>query len=298
MLQIIFGLIKKMVIADRLGVFVNICFAKFEELHGVILYIAAIGYAIQLYTDFSGCVDICRGVSGLFGVELVPNLNRPYFSCSIKEFWGRWHMSLSGWLKDYVYIPLGGNRKGTFRKYANLMITFLVSGLWHGAGIKFFAWGALHGLFQICGQITQNARFRVKNLIGVKEKSISERIYQILITFNLVTFAWIFFRADSFSNAIVYVRNMLSEVQIWRLLDGSIYELGLNQNAWMLLITHICGLFAMEAVTKDQKEVITGITHQHVFIRWIVYFVLIFDVILFGAYGSGYDLGSFMYGGF
>lgn len=295
---ILFGLIKKMVIADRLGIFVNACFAQFEDLRGVILYIAAIGYAIQLYTDFSGCVDICRGVSGLFGISLVPNFNRPYFARSIKEFWGRWHMSLSGWLKDYIYIPLGGNRKGTLRKYANLLITFLVSGLWHGAGTTFFVWGALHAIYQIIGQCTFKLRSRIRRWIKIEENSISEKIYQAVITFHLVTLAWIFFRSEGFMDAVQYIRNMFLEAQLWKLFDGSMYTLGLNQNYWVLLVAHICGLFALELASKGQKDVVTALNRQHIIIRWIVYLVLIFDVVLFGVYGSGYDLSSFMYGGF
>ncbi len=298
LLIILFGLIKKMVIADRLSIFVNNCFAQYSELYGITLYIAAVGYAIQLYTDFSGCVDICRGVSGLFGITLVPNFNRPYLSCSIKEFWGKWHMSLSGWLKDYVYIPLGGNRKGTARKYANLMITFLLSGLWHGAGTKFFVWGALHAIYQIFGQCTAGIRSRIKRWIGVEEKSSSERIFQTLITFNLVVLAWIFFRSEGFMDAVNYIRNMLSDAQLWKLFDGSLYTLGLTQNYWGLLIVHICGLFAIELMSKTQSNVVSCLTRQHIIIRWFVYFILIFDVALFGLYGSGYDLSNFLYGGF
>ena len=295
---ILFGLVKKMVIADRLAIYVNTCFDQFADLRGIVLYLAAVVYAFQLYTDFSGCVDICRGVSGLFGVELIPNFNRPYFSRSVKEFWGRWHMSLSGWLKDYIYIPLGGNRKGTLRKYINLMITFLVSGLWHGAGTTFFVWGALHAIYQIVGQCTAGIRSRVRKLIRIEENSASEKIYQTLITFHLVTLAWIFFRSTGFMDALQYIRNMLSEAQLWKLLDGSLYSLGLNQNYWGLLIAHICGLFAIEHFSKDQTSAVATLTRQHVIIRWVVYLILIFDVILFGVYGSGYDMRSFMYGGF
>lgn len=295
---ILFGLVKKMVVADRLGIFVNTMFASFEEYYGVVLYLGAVGYAIQLYTDFSGCVDICRGVSGLFGVELVHNFNRPYLARSIKEFWGKWHMSLSGWLKDYVYIPLGGNRKGTARKYINLMITFLVSGLWHGAGFNFFLWGGMHAVYQILGQSTEGLRTKVRRMIGVEEDSFSERIYQTLITFHLVTFAWIVFRAGGLMTGLKYICNMFSQSGIWMLFDGTVYGFGLTQNYITLLAVHICILFAAELCSKSQEGIITALTRQHVFLRWTVYFVLIFDVLLFGVYGSGYDMASFMYGGF
>lgn len=297
LILILFGLVKKLVVADRLAIFVNACFAGYESLSGVILYLAAVGYAIQLYMDFSGCVDICRGVSTLFNVELVNNFNRPYLATSIKDFWGRWHMSLSRWLKDYIYIPLGGNRKGTFRKYINLMITFLVSGLWHGAGFCFFLWGALHALFQITGQCTANLRSKIKQRIGVVSGSVSERIYQTVITFNLVTFAWIFFRIKSVGRGIQYLRRMLSEANLFAL-TGKLFELGVNRNFFLVLLLHIIGFFAVELCTKNQDSVIEGITQKHIIIRWVIYLALLFDVILLGAYGSGYDLSGFMYGGF
>lgn len=295
---ILFGLVKKMVIADRMGIFVNAVFDSFEEHYGVILYLAAVGYAVQLYTDFSGCVDICRGVSGLFGVELVPNFNRPYFSCSIKEFWGNWHMSLSGWLKDYVYIPLGGNRKGTLRKYANLMITFLVSGLWHGAGFNFFLWGGMHAMYQILGQCTEGLRAGIRKIAGVEEGSLSQRIYQRLITFHLVTLAWIVFRAGGLMTGLRYIWHMVSRSDIWMLFNGSVFTYGVSRNYFGLLFIHLAVLFALEAFTKRQEDVLRGITGLHLILRWAVYLILIYDVVLFGAYGTGYDVSSFMYGGF
>ncbi|MBR4289522.1 MAG: MBOAT family protein [Oscillospiraceae bacterium] len=298
MLLILIGLVKKMVIADRLGIFVNACFRNYLELRGVILYIAAVGYAFQLYTDFSGCVDICRGVSGLFGVNLVHNFNRPYLSRSIKEFWGKWHMSLSGWLKDYVYIPLGGNRRGVLRKHYNLMITFLISGLWHGAGFHFLLWGALHAIYQIIGQHTLPLRSWVKHKIGIEEGSLSERIYQTLITFNLVTFAWIFFRSKGLASGLRYVCYMISQADMHKLFDGTLYTFGVNQNYFGLLIVNICILLIAELTTNKQEDVIVGITKQHFLIRWTVYLMMIFEVLLFGVYGSGYDMSSFMYGGF
>lgn len=295
---ILFGLVKKMVIADRLAIFVNSVFADSGNLYGVILYLGAAGYAIQLYTDFSGCVDICRGVSGLFGVELPHNFNRPYLARSIKEFWNKWHISLSGWLKDYVYIPLGGNRMGTERKYFNLMATFLVSGLWHGAGFNFFLWGAMHGAYQILGQCTADLRSSFKKLIGVEEGSFSERIYQTFITFNLVTLAWIIFRAGDLTTGINYICNMFSQPDIWVLFDGSLYDFGLSQNYITLLAVHICLLFSVERHAAKQEDVVEGLARQHIFIRWTIYWALIFDLLLFGVYGSGYNPSSFLYGGF
>ncbi len=298
LLLILFGLVKKMVIADRLGIFVNACFGKFTELHGAILYLAAVGYAIQLYTDFSGCVDLCRGVSGLFGVDLVRNFDRPYLALSIKDFWGKWHISLSNWLKNFIYIPLGGNRKGTGRKYLNIFITFMVSGLWHGAGFNFFLWGALHAIYQIVGQVTLPFRKKVKALIGVKEGSLSERIFQTVITFHLVTFAWIIFRAGGLMTGLSYIKNMFSSADLLVLLNGDLFKFGLSRNYIALLLVHIAVLFVVEVCTKSQQHLIKSVERRNLVLRWFVFLVLIFDILLFGVYGSGYNPSGFLYGGF
>ena len=295
---LLFGLIKKMVIADRLGILVNYCFGNFKDLIGIVLYVGAIAYSIQLYTDFSGCVDFCRGISGLFGVNLVHNFNRPYLSLSIKEFWSRWHISLSSWLKDYIYIPLGGNRKGKFRKYINIIITFFVSGMWHGAGLNFLVWGLMHAIYQIIGDMTASFRGKFKRFIGVNKGSTSEKIYQMFITFHLVLFAWIFFRSGGMLNGIEYIKNMLCSFNPWVLMDGTLFTYGLSQNFAILLIAHIVILFFIEHRFAKQENVIEGILNSHLILRWIIYLILIFDVLLFGVYGTGYSISSFMYGGF
>lgn len=287
-----------MVIADRLGILSSHCFDNYEELSGLVLYLGVVAYSIQLYTDFSGCVDICRGVSGLFGVELVHNFHRPYLSRSIKGFWSRWHMSLSSWLKDYIYIPLGGNRKGRARKYLNITVTFLVSGLWHGAGFNFFLWGLMHAAYQIIGDITMPLRRKWKRLMGLKEGSASERIFQTVITFHLVALAWIVFRAGGLITGLDYIQNMLWHLDPWVLVDGTLLSLGLSQNYLVFLVAHIVLLFAAEHRFARQEDAIQSVLDAHLILRWALYLLLIFDVLLFGVYGQGYDMGSFMYGGF
>lgn len=295
---VLWGVMKKMVIADRLGIFVNAIFGQFTELQGVILYLGAVGYSFQLYFDFSGCVDICRGVSSMFGVDLINNFNRPYLARSVKEFWGKWHISLSSWLKDYVYIPLGGNRKGTLHKYANLLITFLVSGLWHGAGMQFLLWGALHALYQVIGQATQNIRQKANDLLGIRKDSLSQRIFQTLITFHLVTLAWIYFRSGGIAYGNMYIGNMFAAPNWSILFNESLYAFGLDAHYLRLLLVHIAAIAVIDTRTKSQEHALTGLTGQHLLVRWVVYWILLFDIVLFGVYGSGYDLSRFMYGGF
>lgn len=309
LLLILFGLIKKLVIADRLAVFADYCFGG-VELEGIILYLGAVAYSVQLYADFSGCVDICRGVSGLFGVELVQNFDRPYLAQSVKEFWARWHMSLSRWLKDYIYIPLGGNRKGTARKYLNLMLTFLVSGLWHGAGWNFFFWGALHATYQIAEQCTGGLCAKVKRALGITPGTFSDRLYRTVITFHLVAFAWIFFRAGGLMSGVDYVARMCSSLSPGLVVDAvlrgvnteSLKEIikGLLPVGVRLVVmgVNLLVLLLAELRFRKQEDAVEGVLAQHLPIRWAVYLVLIFDVVFFGAYGSGYSMAGFLYGGF
>lgn len=299
LLLIMMGLIKKMVIADRVAIFANHCFANYETLEGPILYVGAVCYSIQLYMDFSGCVDICRGVSALFGIDLIDNFNAPYFARSIKEFWAKWHISLSSWLKDYVYIPLGGNRKGQMRKYVNLIATFFVSGIWHGAGINFMFWGLLHGVYQTIGDVTATHRKKMRTVLQIKEGSLSEKVYQTIITFNLVTFAWIFFRSTRFLSGVEYVGNMLHLSGMEKLFDGSMFITGFGLAHCVVVLVNIVFISIFDYFrSKKGLDLKERIFDAHIVARWAIYFILIYDVILFGVYGQGYDMSGFLYGGF
>ncbi len=298
LILVLFGLAKKMVIADNLTIIVDKFFENFDEYKGFILYIAAVCYAFQLYMDFSGCVDICRGVSGLFGIELIDNFASPYFAKSNKEFWNRWHITLSSFLKDYVYIPLGGNRKGKFRKYINLLITFAISGIWHGYGLSFIIWGLLQALYQIIGETTLKLRSKVKSFLCVEENSFSDKFYRTFITFNLTTFAWIFFRSEDLMSALEYIGNMLVPTGILALFSEDLYDAGLNAAGFTVVIVNIIVMLYVDYLKKKNINIIDRINKLHIILRWSVYLLLIFNVILFGAYGSGYDPSGFLYGGY
>ena len=185
-----------------LAVFVNGVYADVFSYQGLTLAAAALGYGFQLYFDFVGYSLLAMGFAELLGLELPVNFNTPYFSRSIKEFWSRWHISLSSWLRDYVYIPLGGNRRGTARKCLNLLITFFVSGLWHGTGVCFLIWGLLHGLYQVCGTLTTPARARFRTALHITEQNKLWNVVQCLFTFLLVQVAWVFFRSATPAEAL------------------------------------------------------------------------------------------------
>lgn len=294
---ILYGLIKKLVIADNISVFVNRVYTNLWRYEGFTLYVAMIAYSIQLYMDFSGCVDICRGVSALFDVHLVHNFDKPYFSMSIKEFWQRWHISLSSWLRDYVYIPLGGNRKGVFRKYRNILVTFLVSGIWHGTGSTFLVWGLLHGWYQIIGEWSEPVRRKVKRWLHVVDGSASEKIYRILITFHLVAFAWIFFRASDMAEAWDYITKMMT-FNPWVLTDGSLFAIGISYHMMTFLVINIIVIFYIEYRQLKGVHFREAIARQHIGIRWFLYFLMIYDVLILGAYGADFSASAFLYGGF
>ena len=192
---ILWGFLKKVVVADRLAVYVNTVYNNVYSYEGLTLCIATYFFAFQIYCDFSGYTDIARGVARMMGVNLSTNFNRPYASKSIREFWTRWHITLSNWFRDYVYFPLGGNRKGFYRQNINVLIVFALSGLWHGANWTFIIWGGLHGLFRVIENLLQRMRsIFFPNNFSKSKKLIN--LYQILrwaITFHLIVFSWIFF---------------------------------------------------------------------------------------------------------
>ena len=199
---ILWGLFQKMVIADTLSTYVSVGFQSVDFIIGPSVVLAAVLYSVQLYCDFAGYSHIAIGCMGLFGYTVPANFKSPYFSLSMKDFWSRWHISLSSFLRDYVYFPLGGSRCGKLRHCANLMAVFLISGIWHGTGLQFIVWGALHGIYQVVGTLTQNLRHAIWRLVHISEQSVFAKAVKMLITFSLVTAAWLFFGADDLSHAL------------------------------------------------------------------------------------------------
>lgn len=196
-----------MVIADNLSVVVQGAFDHTEQLSWWWLLLCAYFFALQIYCDFSGYSDIARGTARVMGFELMENFNTPYLARSIREFWGRWHISLSTWFKDYVYIPLGGNRVSSARLNMNLLTVFAISGFWHGANWTFVIWGALHGMYQV----VERWVFKLKAITDfIKSNHIIARFLTMMFVFHLVVLGWIFFRAANVDDAMYYIQRMLS----------------------------------------------------------------------------------------
>lgn len=202
---ILTGYIKKIVIADMLAVFVNPIFNNLENTNGLLVVIGTALFAVQILCDFAGYSDIAIGVAKLFNIDLMKNFNNPYRATSIKDFWNRWHISLSTWFRDYIYFPLGGSRVNKFRWALNIIVVFLISGLWHGASWTFVIWGLLHAIFQIIGRLTLNIRNKFWTLLKVDTNGLLLSILRMIMTFVLVCFTWIAFRANSISDmALAY----------------------------------------------------------------------------------------------
>lgn len=294
---ILWGIFLKIVIADKAALFVNTVFDTFPNYQGVYVLLAGILFSIQLYADFSGCVCIARGIAFLFGIELDNNFNHPYFSKSIQEFWRRWHISLSSWLRDYIYIPLGGNRHGKLRKYLNIIITFAVSGVWHGVGVKFLLWGCIHGMYQMIGQLLVPFRNGVVKIFKIDRQSIGHKFVKQLFTLFLVMCAWIIFRADNLKIGIHMLKSMFKVKNVYVLFQDTKFSLGLDLKDFAVLMIAI-GILLVVSILQRNYEIRKMIAKQHIFIRWSLYLITIFFVLIYGTYGFGYIESAFIYGGF
>src|SRR5690606_29524508 len=276
--QILWGLFKKMVIADNAAIYANQIFANSDTASGSDLFLGAIFFTFQIYGDFSGYSDIALGTARMLGFDLLKNFNFPYFSRDIAEFWRRWHISLSSWFKDYLYIPLGGSKGGNWMRIRNTFIIFLVSGFWHGANWTFIVWGGLNALFILPSIILKTNR----NNLDVVAKgrifpSIKEGI-QMLITFHLAVFAWIFFRAESVSHAFSYIQNMFS---------SSLLSMPtLNKSALATLVL-IAFLVFVEWVGREHNYGIEKTFFKHPrLLRWSFY---AFVILLIGLFMQAHE---------
>lgn len=292
----VWGLFVKMVISDRIAILVNTVFDNFFMYGTVALVAGAVGFALQIYCDFMGYSTIAVGAARVMGFTLMENFETPYFAKSIAEFWRRWHISLSSWFRDYVYIPLGGNRCSKARKYFNLMVTFGVSGLWHGASWTYVAWGVIHGVYQVVGDFTRPVRQRLYEKGHVKVESFSFKLGQVVSTFLLVDFAWIFFRAGSLGIALEYCKRIFTKWDPWSLFNGEIYTLGLDRPEFNILTVSVVLLILVDFLRYFKKQSITEfLSQQCIWFRWAAIIGLIGAIIIYGIYGIQFDSSQFIY---
>jgi alginate O-acetyltransferase complex protein AlgI len=280
---IIWGLFKKVVIADRLAMLVDPIFNNPGSYDGLSLLIATIFFSFQIFCDFSGYSDMAIGIARVMGFKLMKNFDNPYISKSIGEFWKRWHISLSTWFKDYVYIPLGGNKVSTFRLYTNLMFVFLVSGLWHGANWTFIVWGAIHAFYLIFGLITKKIRERSIKFIRLEKRGIIDTF----VTFFLVAFAWIFFRALNVGDALSIVSKIFTEIPgIASNLIENNYKFQFYSVSKFDIILSVILIIFLQAFhySLSRFNILEKFYAQPRFIRWAGYYGVIFCILFLGVF--------------
>ena len=281
-LLFVWGLFQKIVLAERLAMVTNHVFPRFETFGFWEILAASIAYTLQIYCDFAGYSDMSRGIAAMAGFRTMRNFRQPYLAAGIKSFWRRWHISLTSWLTNYIYIPLGGSRKGLLRKYLNIIIVFLVSGLWHGTTMNFIFWGMLHAAYQIAEDLWDRT--------GRKLPDFFRRIIMLLE----VNFAWIFFNAGGLNRGFRIVRQMFSSfsVPVWN--SG----MGLSGGNWVVLFGGLAVLLAVDILHEKGIAVQKRASSLPLPLRWLLLLGLFWSVIMLGIYGVGYDTSGFIYARF
>lgn len=292
-LPILWGLFKKIVIADQFAVLIETVYGDFARFNGFQLAVATVAFAIQIYCDFSAYSDIARGSAAMLGIKLMHNFNRPYFATSIQDFWRRWHISLSTWFKDYLYFPLGGSRKGKVRTQINIIIVFLVSGLWHGAALTYVVWGFLNGIYQVIGNLTTPLKNKLCARLHINREGRGTGLFRILITFVLTCSTWVFFRAASITEALQIGKKIVVNAIPALFTNPGFTGMGLPVPQLILLLISTLVLLLVDFFT--QKRDITKAINKTYVLRYAVYFGAIMLLLVFGAYGEGYDPQDFVY---
>ncbi len=271
--KMILGYFKKVVVADLFATYVVNVYSDVQNANGFTVLVATVLFAVQIYCDFSGYTDIAIGCAEIMGIKLMQNFDRPYTAKSIKEFWGRWHISLSSWFKDYIYIPLGGNRVSKFRNCLNIMIVFLVSGLWHGAAWTFVVWGVLHGLYQVIGKFTFKPRNKMWEKIGISPDGKLVGAIRTFNTFMLAAFAWIFFRANSFADLKVLLTKLFTD---WSFSPSffidSLTSMGLDLVAILTCIISVVILSMLDKTRLASDERRAKPDFRYAYLVWAIAF--------------------------
>lgn len=304
------GLFKKLVVADRIGLFVDGVMNSSDTISGIFVVLAMLVYSIQMYADFSGCIDIVTGVSEMFGIRLRKNFNHPYFSRTMAEFWRRWHISLQEWFKDYVFYPVYTSRfsKNTIKKlkkrstyWAELfstcfpvLVVWLVTGTWHGAAWTFIAWGLYHAALLIGSEVLKPAFTWINQKLKIRTESFGWSVWQMIRTFLLCSLGRVFFRAPTLGTALQWLKKMFFELEPSGLFATKITKLGLDNPNIIVAVLAMAVLLVVD-ILQEKMELRKTLAKDNTAFRWILLLGLMFAVIIFGIYGPGYDAAAFIY---
>ncbi len=290
------GMFQKVVIADRLALFVDSIYNQYTAVDGAYLLLATLLFAIQIYCDFASYSNIARGAARVMGYRLMLNFNTPYFSKSFAEYWSRWHISLSTWFQDYIFEPLAWKLKD--HRWAagfSIFVVFFISGFWHGASWTFVIWGLLHAFLRIAEILTKKPKKKLYKKLKINTKSKQFQYLQMVFVFLCVCFTYIFFRADSLSQALSIVRSIFTDTHITSLFQQSFFTFGLDVKDFVVAVVALAVLWCGDLLVYRKVDIYGWITAQKRPIRWVIYWLLIFSVVIFGVYGPSYDSAPFIY---
>ena len=291
----LYGYFLKLVIGDRAAILVNFVFENYEAYMGLEIFIAVTIYSIQIYADFFGYTCIALGVAQTMGFKLIQNFNHPFFAVSVGDYWRRWHRSLSMWLRDYIYFPLGGSRCSKLKKYRNILITFFVSGSWHGANWTFIVWGMIHGVSIVLADIFKPFFQKIYSIFNINTQCFSYRLFQIIMAFLIINYSRLFFRAPDIETALIMTKQMFSLWNPWIFFDNSLYDMGLDRKDFWVLCFSIIILWVVSFMQEKGIKIRESLAQQNLVFRWLIYLLTIFGILTFGIYGPEYNAGQFIY---
>lgn len=295
LLLMLWGFFQKLVIADRAAILVDTVYNSPDAFSGFHFAIATVLFAVQIYCDFASYTTIARGAARVLGINLIENFNVPYFARSVADFWSRWHLSLTNWFRDYLYIPLGGNRKGKVRKYFNILVVFFASGLWHGANWTYVLWGLYHGIWRILGDVTRNLRLKLCALFHIDREKRYYPVLQIILTFSLVCVSWILFRAQSADEAIQILHKIFCDFHPELFFGGGFAQMGLSVPDLTVLGGATLVLLIADTLKYNKTGANAMILNANIILRFALVLALLFATLVFGIYGAGYEAAQFIY---
>lgn len=313
--RILFGLMKKLVIADRLNLLIQNVYSEPEAYDGFVMALGAVGYTFQLYADFSGTMDLVIGAAQMFGINLPENFKRPFFSATISEFWKRWHITLGTWFKDYIFFPVSmskpmkkltsnarkklGNHYGPLIAGAvSLFCVWFCNGLWHGAGWNYIFFGMYHFVLILFGNIIEPTAIKITQKLNINRSAFPYRCMQIARTFILVCFGELFFRAEGLSQGLKMFGKIFTDFTFATLKDGLLFTFGMDEQDYLIIIVSAVLLFIIGVLQEKGMNIRNSVAKKNIAVQFAVYYALILFIIIFGAYGAGYVPLDPIYAGF
>ena len=312
----LWGYFKKMVIADRAAIYVNTVFANYQSYAGLPSFFAAAMYTLQIYAEFSGCIDIVRGTAQIFGITMAENFKRPFFSKSVQEFWRRWHITLGTWFKEYIFYPISFSKltvkiselsKKIFKtSYITKLIPAIFAlffvwfgnGIWHGASWKYIFYGLYYYIIMVLGMIFEPLGNKILNKLKINKETFSFKLFQMIRTTIIVIFGMLIFRSESLHNAWNMFKQIFRPTNLGMILNGRAFSIGITKADFIIIIMSVGIMFIIGLLQEKEYKIREKISEQNLPFRWIVYYTIIFAIIIFGIYGPGYVSSDFIYGQF